>query len=127
MIHYQPLVRFLALFLLCLSSAAAYYYLNVIAAAEHQKSLAAAPLSNPKVERQILITDPKTQKQQLIVIAPPQWIDTSEMVRPAAAQNKKQEEPRSILPDVELFKFVLLKGREGIPVLSIGNLINFGG
>ena len=120
------IVRYFMISLLCLSSGGAFYYLNSVELPASTTTVIAE--AKPKKEqRKIVITDPKTKKRQLIVIDPPKWIDSTEVVRTKSSKPspKPAEDKRGVLPDVELLKFVIQKGREGIPVLSLRNFVNF--
>lgn len=113
--------------MLCIASCYAFYYLNTVSP---QLAKATTLQSESKKEqRKIVITDPKTQKKQVIIIEPPKWIDTTDAVRDDKAKedknSKKEGSSKGYLPDVELLKFVIQKGREGLPVLSIGNYLPF--
>jgi hypothetical protein len=121
------IIRYIALPLLTLASAFAFYYLNNVELPEGAQT-ASSQVDKPKKERKsIVITDPITKKKQLIIIEPPKWIDTVVTDSPKVVPNEKPavEGERGVLPDVEFLKFVIQKSRDGIPVLSIGNYLNF--
>lgn len=120
------IIRYIIIPSLCLLSGAAFFYLNSVELPVLQNAGLAEAVPK-KEQKKVVITDPKTKKKQLIVIDPPKWIDTTEMMRnkPAPPAAKPVEDKRGVLPDVELLKFVIQKGREGIPVLSLRNFVNF--
>ncbi|WBM73910.1 hypothetical protein [Saprospira grandis] len=62
--------------------------------------------------KRIIIRDPQTNKQRVIIIAPPhQRLDSS------SGRMLPREEANGRLPDVEFLKLMLKKGKDGTPVL----------
>lgn len=62
--------------------------------------------------KRIIIRDPQTNKQRVIIIAPPhQRLDSS------SGRMLPREEVNGRLPDVEFLKLMLKKGKDGTPVL----------
>lgn len=121
------LIQYIGLPVLTIASAFSFYYLNSVQLPEENKT-ASVQFEKPKKERKsIVITDPITKKKQLIIIDPPKWIDTVVTQSPKVEQENTTtlEDEKGVLPDVEFLKFVIQKSREGIPVLSIGNYLNF--
>jgi len=119
------LLLYIVLPIVCLASCYAFYYLNTVS--PQLAKLTYAQPEAKKEHKKIIITDSKTQKKHVIIIEPPKWIDTTNVVRDEKEDKnpKKESSSKGYLPDVELLKFVIQKGREGLPVLSIGNYLPF--
>lgn len=72
-------------------------------------------------EKRIIIHNPNNNSAQVVIIAPPK--DT-------VLKNKKDEKKddyvakdKNSLPDVEFLKFIINKGKEGIPVLKFNGFL----
>lgn len=98
------LFKYILVPILCLTSFSAYYYLNTLPA-----NTQAAKTTT------VLIKDLNDNSNRLIQIK-----DTSRQKK-----NQKQVNKAGVLPDVEFLKFVIKKGREGIPVLRFRNFLKF--
>ena len=90
---------------LCITSAYSYVFLN-------NKSLVLTENMAAK-ETKVVIHNPKNNSTQIVIIAPPK--DSVDEKKEEYAQKDK-----NILPDVEFLKFIIDKGKEGIPVLKFG-------
>ncbi len=120
----QVLLRYIGLPLLTIASALAFYYLNHVELPEPAKTVELKQ-KEPQKERKVVITNPVTQKKQLIIIAPPKWMDTVVTDSPKVqSPPTTDEDPQGVLPDVEFLKFVIQKSRDGIPVLSFKDYLN---
>lgn len=120
------ITKYIVLPLLVFASAFSFYYLNNVELPEEEKT-ASVKVEPRKERKSVVITDPITKKKQLVIIEPPKWIDTVVIDSPKIEQveQKNTENEQGVLPDVEFLKFVIQKSRDGIPVLSIGNYLNF--
>jgi hypothetical protein len=88
---------------LCITSAYSYVFLN-------NRSLVLTENMAAK-ETKVVIHNPKNNSTQIVIIAPPK----------DSVHEKKQKnvaKDKNILPDVEFLKFIIDKGKEGIPVLK---------
>ncbi|MCH2043297.1 MAG: hypothetical protein MK212_04095 [Saprospiraceae bacterium] len=104
-------IKYTLVVILCICSWSAHQYLNTISA----NSKKMAQTTNSK---KIYITDSKTNKTHVIVIEEKK--DSSKTTK----KNSKNKDSQGLLPDVEFLKFIIKKGKEGIPVLSIGNFLS---
>lgn len=98
------LFKYILVPVLCLISFSAYYYLNTL-----------PPHTQTAKTTTVLIKDLNDNSNRLIQIK-----DTSEQ-----KQSQKEANKAGMLPDVEFLKFVIKKGREGIPVLRFRNFLKF--
>ncbi|MCP4438859.1 MAG: hypothetical protein GY810_07930 [Aureispira sp.] len=98
------LFKYIIVPILCVTSFSAYYYLNTL-----------PPQAQAAKTTTVLIKDLNDNSNRLIQIK-----DTSQQ------KNQKPEaDEAGMLPDVEFLKFVIKKGREGIPVLRFRNFLKF--
>lgn len=120
------IIRYISLPLLTIASAFSFYYLNSVELPE-EENIASTKVETKKARKSVVITDPITKKKQLIIIEPPKWIDTvvTDSPKIEKIEQKNAENEQGVLPDVEFLKFVIQKSRDGIPVLSVGNYLNF--
>lgn len=72
-------------------------------------------------ERRVVIHDAKTNSKRLVIIAPPK----GEFAKKKKKKEQYEEKNKNVLPDVEFLKFIIDKGKEGIPVLKFGGLLSF--
>ena len=103
------LLKYICLPIICLTSIYSYVFLND-KAAFLTEDMANRP--QPK-EKRVVIRNPKNNSTQVVYIAPPKDSTKEE-------KDKKDyvEEDKNMLPDVEFLKFIIDKGKEGIPVLK---------
>ncbi len=109
---------YIGLPLICLSSGYAFYFLNTV-------DVQLAENIGQRQQRRLIVTDPTTMKKQILIIESESYTDSSQTVLDAKVEKSRKESGRGYLPNVELLKFFLQKGREGMPVLSIGNYLPF--
>lgn len=114
---------------ICIASGASFYYLNTVDLSKSSRLITQIQEAMEVKHKRVVIRDPNTNKTQIIIIEPPSWLDSTKLSKKSQLDARKDTEVNSsdqgMLPDVEFLKFVIEKSREGIPVLSIGNLLNF--
>lgn len=106
------ILKYTLVVILCISSLSAHQYLNTVSA-NSKKATSTTHL------KKVYITDSKTNKTHLVIIE-----EKKDSAAKKAEEKSKTENPQGILPDVEFLKFIIQKGKEGIPVLSIGDFLS---
>jgi hypothetical protein len=109
---------YIGLPLICLSSGYAFYFLNTV-------DVQVAENIGQRQQRRLIVNDPNNMKKQILIIESEYQPDSSKTVLGPKEEKAKKESGKGYLPNVELLKFFLQKGREGMPVLSIGNYLPF--
>lgn len=104
--------------IICATSGYSYMFLN------NQTVLLYENLATkiaPK-EKRIIIHNPKNNSSKIVIIAPPKSTNF---------KNEKEEQKenyankdKNSLPDIEFLKFIIKKGKEGIPVLKFNNFLS---
>lgn len=104
------LFKYICLPFICLTSAYSYVFLNNQSIRLDHLAKAEAKAA---AEKRIVIHNPKNNSTKVVIIEPPK--DSTQK-----KEEKKKDyagKDKNMLPDVEFLKFIIDKGKEGIPVL----------
>jgi hypothetical protein len=115
------LLYYIGLPLICLSSAYSFYFLNTTGL-----QLTSKAVYSGADKKTVVRTFSPHNESQILIIESDNEQDSSRVVLEIKKELKSREiNAKGYLPDVELLKFFIEKGKEGLPVLSIGKYLPF--